>query len=151
MPAGAQKAGGQKGQAMGFALVRVSVGLYLVALGTGKIAWIMDSAPLAQRLAEWQSDATPAGRWYLERIIPGVPIFARLVPLAEILGGLALAAGFWTRLAAGLFFVMVLNFHLASGALFELAFLRNPNGIPLLGALVGLAIGGGRLPFSIRR
>ena len=39
-------------------------------------------------------------RWYLERLMPGAPVFARSVPLGAMLGGLALTLGFWTRLAA---------------------------------------------------
>ena len=66
-------------------------------------------------------------------------------------GGLALILGFWTRLAAGFAFLMVLNFQLAGGAMFHYAYLSDATGLPYLGALLALAIGGGRLPLSIRK
>ena len=66
-------------------------------------------------------------------------------------GGLALAVGFWTRLVAGAMFLMILNYQLAAGAIFNPAYLTNPNGLPLLGSLLGLVIGGARLPLSIKR
>jgi uncharacterized membrane protein YphA (DoxX/SURF4 family) len=73
------------------------------------------------------------------------------VPLGEMLGGLALVAGFWTRLAAGCAFLMVLNFQLAQGAMFHVAYLTDATGLPYLTALLGLTFGGGRLPLSISK
>lgn len=46
-------------------------------------------------------------------------------------------------------FFMALNFHVASGALFEYGFLTNGYGLPVLGPTFGLGIGGLRLPWSI--
>ena len=83
--------------------------------------------------------------------MPGVPAFARLVFLGELTSGLALLAGFWTRLAATLAFFMVMNFHVASGALFESDFLTNGYGLPVAGGLLALAIGGRDLPLSVSR
>jgi uncharacterized membrane protein YphA (DoxX/SURF4 family) len=145
------KSGGHKGQAAGLLMIRVSVGIYLFFLGLNKASWLLDSTPLANQLSIWFAQATPASRWYLERIMPGIPLFARLVPLGEMVGGLALVFGFWTRLAAGLSFLMVLNFQLAGEAMFKYAYLTDAKGLPLLGALLALAIGGGRLPMSLRR
>jgi hypothetical protein len=54
-------------------------------------------------------------------------------------------------MAALLGFLMVLNFHFASGALFQYRFLTNGYGLPVLGPLLGLAIGGARLPLSLRK
>jgi hypothetical protein len=45
---------------------------------------------------------------------------------------------------------MVLNFHVASGALFQYRFLTNGFGLPVLGGLLALAVGGVRLPWSVR-
>ena len=73
------------------------------------------------------------------------------MPLAELAAGVALIADAWTRTAALLAFLMVLNFHVASGALFKYAFLTNGYGLPVLAATLGLAVGGVRLPFSLRR
>ena len=151
-PAGAAPNGsGQSRETVGLMLVRVAAGVFLAAQGVHKISWLADSAPLSSQLASWLEAATPASRWYLERLLPGTPVFARLVPLGELAAGAALIAGFWTRLAAGLAFLMVLNFQVAGGAIFRLSFLTEPTALLVLCALLGLAIGGGRLPLSLRR
>ena len=144
-------AGSVKAQAAGLMLIRITVGIYLLFMGIGKARWLLDSTPLANQLSLWSAQATPLSRWYLERILPGTPVFARLVPLGEMAGGLALAVGFWTRLVAGAMFLMILNYQLAAGAIFSYAYLTNANGLPLLGSLLGLMLGGGRLPLSIRK
>jgi uncharacterized membrane protein YphA (DoxX/SURF4 family) len=149
---GTQKSGGsQQAQAAGLMLIRVTLGAYLFFLGLRKASWLLDSSPLTSQLSLWLSQATPVNRWYLERVVPGAPVFARLVPLGEMIGGLALFLGFWTRLVAGLVFLMVLNFQLAGAAMFKFAYLTDATGLPLLGALLGLTIGGARLPFSLRK
>jgi uncharacterized membrane protein YphA (DoxX/SURF4 family) len=150
----AQKSGGQighKGQATGLLLVRITLGVYLFFMGVSKASWLLDSTPLAHQLSQWLGASTPISRWYLDRIMPGAPIFARIIPLAEMIGGLALALGIWTRLAAALCLVMVLNFQVAAAAMFRYSYLTDATGLPILGALFGLMIGGGRLPWSLRR
>ena len=47
-------------------------------------------------------------------------------------------------------FFMVLNFAVASGIIFAYAYLTNGYGLPVLGSTLGLAIGGARLPWSVR-
>ena len=146
-----QKPGGQKAQIAGLVLIRICVGLYLFALGLSRISWLVDAAPLTSTLSSWLSEAPPASRWYLERVVPGAPIFARVLPLATMTGGLALAVGFWTRLAAVLSFLLVVNVQLASALLFRTAYLSNPAGLLLAGTLLGVAVGGARLPLSLRK
>ena len=46
---------------------------------------------------------------------------------------------------------MVLNFHFASGILFEYRYLTNGYGLPVLGGLLALALGGAALPLSLRK
>ena len=90
--------------------------------------------------------------WYLEHVaMPGVAVFARLVPLGEIISGLALLIGFWTPVFASIAFFMVLNYHFAGGLLSKYSSLTNGFVLPVLGATLALAIGGLRLPWSIRR
>jgi uncharacterized membrane protein YphA (DoxX/SURF4 family) len=72
------------------------------------------------------------------------------VPFGELVAGAALVVGFWTRLAAAAAFLMVLNFHVASGAIFQYRFLTNGFGLPVLGGLLALALGGARLPLAVR-
>ena len=152
-PQSAQKTAqnGQKGQAAGLLLVRITIGVYLFFMGLSKAPWLLDSTPLADQFSQWLATATPVSRWYLDRIMPGAPIFARIIPLAEMIGGLALALGIWTRLAAALCLVMVLNFQVAAAAMFRYSYLTDATGLPILGVLFGLMIGGGRLPWSLRR
>ena len=78
-------------------------------------------------------------------------MFARLVPLAELAAGAALVCGYLVRAAAVLAFFMVLNFHFASDVLFHYSYLTNGYGLPVLGSLMALAIGGARLPLTISK
>ena len=91
-------------------------------------------------------------RWYLETVcLPGAGVFARVVLLGEAAAGTALVLGAYTRLAALVAMLMVLNFHFASGVIFQYAYLTNGYGLPVLGGLLALAIGGTSLPLSLRK
>ena len=140
-------------QGTGLAILRIMIGVFFVFEGVGKLRWFTDTSILAGRFADW-NQATNAGSvsaWYLSHIaMPGTAIFARLVPLGEICGGLALVIGLWTPVVAFLAFFMVLNIHIASGALFKYSFLTNGFGLPVLGSTLALTIGGVRLRWSIR-
>lgn len=136
----------------GLAIVRIFIGVFFLFQGLGKLAWFTDSGILLKQLNEWVASATPAARWYLQTVsIPGAAVFARLVPLGELAAGVALVLGVWTRPAAALAFLMALSFHVASSRIFELGFVTFGYGLPVLGPLLGLAIGGARLPWSLRR
>ena len=114
--------------------------------------WLSDSTMLTRRLQEWRGMVRPLARWYLDTVaIPGAPIFARVVVLAELAAGTALILGVKIRLAAALALLMVLNFHLASDLVFRYNYLINAYGLPILGGLLALAVGGTRLPFSVSR
>lgn len=131
-----------RAQGAAFVLLRVCLGVFMVAYGWQKWPWLVDARPVADQLVAWLADAPPIGRWYLERIIPGAPVFARLVPLSAMAGGAALAMGLWTRVAAVLCLLSVLSLQFASGAVFRLAYLADPAGLPLVGGLVALLIAG---------
>jgi uncharacterized membrane protein YphA (DoxX/SURF4 family) len=143
MPAGQKFAGG-RAQTVALVLLRVCLGVYMFFFGLDKAAWLLDATPLATQLASWLLDAPPASRWYLERMIPGAPGFARAVPLGAMVGGIALALGFWTRIAAAMSLVVVLSLQLGAGSMFQYAYLMNPGGLPLVGGLLALIIGGER-------
>lgn len=134
-------------------LIRIGLGVFFLCESYLKLGWLVDSSELLTRLTQWAASATPANRWYVEHItIPGAPIFARLVMLGELGAGLALVLGVWTRLAAAVAFLMVMNFHYASGQIFGgLRFLTNGYALPVLVPLVALALCGGRLPLSLRK
>ena len=136
----------------GLRVLSLIMGAFLIFMGLDKVGWLMDDAFLTGRLQEWLGAAPPASRWYLETVaIPGAPLFARLVPLGELAAGAALVCGFRVRLAATIALLMVMNFHFASDVLFHYSYLTNGYGLPVMGGLLGLAIGGARLPFSVSK
>ena len=130
----------------GIAILRICIGVFFIFEGLGKIRWFTDPSVLASQLAAW-SQSAPSGsiaHLYLQRVaIPGVTIFARLVPLGEMASGLAMVAGFWTPLFAFVAFFMALNFQIGSGALFKYSFLTSGYGLPVLGSTLALAFAGG--------
>jgi uncharacterized membrane protein YphA (DoxX/SURF4 family) len=134
-------------QRLGLTVLRVFLGLFFLFEGLGKIRWFANPSMLAATFAEW-SRSVPAdsiSAWYLHRIaVPGVPIFARLVPLGELSAGVALIVGFWTPLFALVAFFMALNFQIASGAVFRYSFLTSGYGLPVLGSTLALALAGTR-------
>lgn len=132
-------------------VLALCVGIFLIAMALNKVAWLTDTNQLLGRFQRWAPNAQPMVRWYLEHVaIPGAPIFARLVPLGEFFGGIALIVGFMPRLAAGLVLFMVLNFHFATGSYWAWEFLRDGTGLPLFGGLLALAVGATKLPWSVR-
>lgn len=138
--------------AYGLRVLAVMLGVFFIFTGVDKLAWFADSGILSNQLEGWLEDAAPSTRWYIETVaVPGVPLFARLVPLAQLSTGAALILGFWTRLVAALAFVMVMNFHFARGFFYEWEFLTDGVGLPVLGGLLALAIGGSRLPFTVSK
>ena len=129
-------------QAIAFLVLRVTVGVYMVWFGFERASWLLDATPIASQLSIWLADAMPASRWYLERIIPGAPVFARLVPVASLVGGVALVFGLWTRLAAVVSLAAVLSLQLGAGVMFRLSYLGDSDGLLLVGTLLALAIAG---------
>jgi len=141
-------------QATGLTILRVCIGTFFIFEGIGKIRWLTNPSLLAAQLTSW-SQAAPSGSLshaYLERLaIPYVRIFARLVPIGEIVSGIAMVTGFWTPLFAFVAFCMALNFLFASSALFKYSFLTNGYGLPVLGSTLALTLAGGRKGKSQRR
>jgi uncharacterized membrane protein YphA (DoxX/SURF4 family) len=136
----------------GLRALSLIMGMFLVLMGTGKLAWFADSGYLTYQLEEWLSfEPVGISRWYLEWVaMPGAPLFARLVVLGELATGVALLAGFRVRLTGAVALAMVVNFQFASGIMFTSGYLTNGYGPPVIGGLAALAIGGGRrLPYSI--
>ena len=133
-------------------VLALMLGTFFLAMGLNKVEWLTNSDLLAERFVRWLPNAAPHARWYLENIaIPGAPIFARLVPLGELGAAAALILGVHLRVVAPITLAMVLNFHFATGALSTWAFVRDGTGLPVLGALLALAIAGGRLPFCLKK
>ena len=72
----------------GLRALSLIMGLFLVLMGYGKLAWFADSAHLTYELEQWLSfEPVAISRWYLEWVaMPGAPLFARLVVLGELRG-----------------------------------------------------------------
>ena len=134
-------------------ILSLALGVFLIFMAVDKIGWLMDGTLLTRRLQEWRGTAGPLPRWYLDTIaLPGAPVFARVIVLAELAAGTALILGTKVRLAAALAFLMILNFHFAADLIFHYSYLINAYGLPILGGLLALAVGGGtRLPFSVSK
>jgi len=139
-------------EAKGLTALRLCLGVFFLFEGLGKIAWLSDPSILATQLQRYLDSANQWNRPYLEIVcIPYAPIFARLVLFGELATGVSFLFGAFSRAAAIAAFLMVLNIHFASGALFQYRFLTNGYGLPVLGGLLALAIGGARLPLSLRK
>ena len=137
---------------VGLRVLSLFMGVFLISMGFGKLGWFTDSSFLVAELRGWWGNAPALSRWYIDTVaMPGVPLFARLVPFGELASGAALVAGFRVRVAAGVALLMVLNFHFAMGVMFQWAYLTNGFGLPVVGSLAALALGTRRLPFSISR
>jgi len=117
--------------------------VFMFFFGFDKASWLLDASPIASQLSSWAADAPPLSRWYLERIIPGAPVFARMVPIGSMTAGIALALGVWTRIAAAVALVMVLSLQFAAGSMFRYGYLTDASGLPLVGGLVALMVAGG--------
>jgi len=142
-------------QGTGLVIIRVCLGVFFIFSAYGKLRgrWLIDSAVLKGQFELWLQNVEPGSisQAYLQRFaIPGVVVLARLVPAVEFICGVALLVGFSTPIFAFVAFVMVLNYHIGSGAIFELSFLANRSGLPVLGSTLGLAVGGIRLRWSLR-
>ena len=134
----------------GLRFLSVAMGVFFLCMGLSKLGWFTDTGPLEAELRGWWGNAPAVSRWYIDTLaMPGLPLFARIVPLAEFATGVALLAGFRVRLVAVMAAVMVLNFHLAMGVLFQWGYLYNAYGPPVIGGLAALALGPRRLPLSL--
>ena len=130
------------------AFLRVAAGVSLIGPGLHKLSWFLKPA-LEPQLASWVSHApNVAVTKYLELLLPHAQWLARVVVVGELGLGALLIAGLLTPLAAALAFLMVLNFHFASGAMMSLDYLTGQDGLVylllfpvLLLGRAGLALG----------
>ena len=98
--------------AHGYALriLSLALGVFFLFEAIGKLSWFASSSVLRERLVEWVDAAPALSRTYIQTIcLPGVEVFARLVPLGEFSVAVAFLLGGYTRLAAALGLLMVLG------------------------------------------
>ncbi len=135
---------------IGLFVVRIALGVFFVFEGWDKLPWLAHPELLAAILQRWAAAGVPLGKWYVNTfLMPSVSVTARLVFLGEVAAGVAFLFGFWTRTAAILSFLMVLNIHIAHSSIFQYGFLSKGDGLPILGGLLALAIAGKDLPLSL--
>jgi len=140
--------------ATGLTILRIFLGVFFLFEGLGKLRWFVDASILVAQLVGWRqalASGSISARYLDQVAIPYAGVFARLVPIGEISCGIAMIGGLWTPIFAFAAFFMVMNFHLASGAIFRYSFLTNGFGLPVLGGTLALAVGGVRLPLSLRK
>ena len=110
-------------------LLRIAAGISLLGPGLSKLGWFAHPQ-LESILANWAQHA-PNGlvHGYLHFLLPHHAGLARLAALGELGLGTLLILGFFTPVAAVLAFVMVAQFHFASGAMFQENYLIGQNGL----------------------
>ena len=113
-------------------LLRIAAGISLLGPGFSKLGWFAHPT-LEQTLANWAQHA-PNGLvvGYLHLVSPHHAGLARIVAIGELGLGTLLVLGFFTPIAAVLALVMVAQFHLASGAMFQGNYLFGQNGLVYL-------------------
>ena len=134
----------------GLRLLSAALGIFLIAMGAGKLGWLVDSGPLENQLRDWWGPAPAISKFYIDWFaMPLRAVLAPLVLLGELTTGLALLAGYRPRLAALAALFMIFNFHFAMGLLFSSGYLTNGYALPVVGGLAALAVGAERLPYSV--
>jgi uncharacterized membrane protein YphA (DoxX/SURF4 family) len=138
--------------ALGLRVFALFLGIFFLAQSLNKLAWPGNPQLLLGRFQHWAPTARPEVQWYLVHVAtPFAPLLARIIPVSEFLTAMAFILGFWIPAAAMLSLFMVLNFHFGTAAFYAWDFLRDGTGPPVIGGLIGLAIGGRNLPFTIER
>ena len=138
-------------QDIALAVLRIAFGIFFIFEGLGHRDWLTAPTGLTTILTNWLNIANPINGWYLQHVaIPGAPLFAWMVVIGEVAAGVAFLTGMWTRLAASAAFLMVFNFHFAHGRIFHFDFLTQSNGLPVLAALIALAIAEDRGVWSLK-
>ena len=114
------------------ALLRIATGVSLVGPGLKKLGWFAHPG-LEPTLANFASHA-PNGMVtsYLHAVTPHHALLARVVVLGELGLGTLLILGLFTPVAAALAFLMVAQFHFASGAMFQSTYFVGQNGLVYL-------------------
>ena len=123
------------------ALLRIAAGISLLGPGLKKLSWFAHPA-LEPILANWAQHA-PNGLVfsYLHLVAPHHAGLARLVAIGELGLGTLLILGLFTPVAAALAFLMVAQFHFASGAMFQPSYLTGQNGFVYLVIFPALLLG----------
>jgi uncharacterized membrane protein YphA (DoxX/SURF4 family) len=122
-------------------ILRLAVAIFFLYLGYTKMSsgWLTSSDRLEKSLLSFEHNAPPATRWYIEHVgLPGVSLWAKLIPFGETALGISLLFGLLVRLSTFIGILTVLNFHLTNGTLLTVGFLGNPWAILVIAPLLVL-------------
>jgi uncharacterized membrane protein YphA (DoxX/SURF4 family) len=121
-----------RGLQVALALLRIAAGISLLGPGFAKLGWFTHPT-LEQTLANWAQHA-PNGLVvsYLHLVTPHHAGLARLVVTGELGLGTLLVLGFFTPVAGVLAFLMIAQYHFASGAMFQGSYIFGQNGLVYL-------------------
>ena len=125
------------------ALLRIAAGVSLLLAGLGKLSWFGSAQPLQATFSDWMAKGhSPLIVKYVGFMQPHATALARVVVLGELGLGALLIIGFLTPIAAVLAFLVVLQFHFASGAWLAKTYVAPSGGLVYL--LVFLVLFAGR-------
>jgi uncharacterized membrane protein YphA (DoxX/SURF4 family) len=131
------------------ALLRIAAGLSILGPGLQKLSWFRHPA-LEYLLASWASHTdSPVVLGYLQLLTPHAAWLARVVVVGEIGLGSLLVIGFLTPLASIVAFLMVFNFHFASGKMVSQHYLIGQDGLVYLLVFLVLVAGRAGLAFGV--
>ena len=115
------------------ALLRIAAALSLLGPGFSKLGWFASAQPLQQKLTTWAASTPHAFiAKYINFMLPHAGVLSKVVVLGELGLGALLLVGFLTPIAALLAFLMVLQFHFASGMLLTKEYVMGQNGLVYL-------------------
>ncbi|HTX19791.1 MAG TPA: DoxX family membrane protein [Bacteroidota bacterium] len=121
------------------AFLRIVVGLFFVGQGINKLDWYPSSEFLKTSLDRYAQNAPPLTVWYQNHVAyPGIEVWTRMIPTGEMLIGIALVLGLLTLPTLIIALALVINYHLANGALFSNHLISDPFGLLLIANLIVL-------------
>jgi uncharacterized membrane protein YphA (DoxX/SURF4 family) len=137
------------------AVIRILTGIMWLGHGIAKFRESQNFMPpngyFAMYVSHGLQTSTGAYHWFLATVVsPNIAIFAELTRLGEVLTGLSLLLGLWTRLggAGGVF--LTLNYLAARGALLRPSSVETIDFAMLVLSLVSLVLPTGRV-FGVDR
>lgn len=131
------------------AFLRIATGAALLAPGIHKLGWLANPTLDAQLKLWIGAQHNALVLKYLNFMLPHAPVLARVVVAGELVLGVLLITGFLTPLAAALGFLMVANFHFASGAMLSLDYLTGQDGLVFLFIFPVLMLGRAGLALGV--
>src|SRR5688572_5234789 len=105
----------------GLALVRIVLGVLLLVSAIGKIGsgWMANGEAMSQSVQQNIPKAEAFYRPFLEgTVLPNATTFSQLVTVGEIVAGLSLLLGLFTRVGALVCMWLMLQYMLMKGTLF---------------------------------